>query len=70
MTTAFFNIKKTFASIKTAQRNLNLYYKGDIRNRLDVRVIEHNGAFAIGHIIPADQLHLVNKNETVIEVRF
>jgi len=68
MATELFNIKKTFASRNTAERNLNLYYKGEIRNRLDCRVIEIDGAFSIGHIIPADQIHLVGKNEIVVEV--
>ena len=68
MASEFFNIKKTFVSIKTAQRNLDLYYKGEIRNRLDVRVIQHENRFAIGHIIPADKLHLVSKNEGIVEL--
>jgi hypothetical protein len=68
MATEFFNIKKTFASIKTANRNVSLYYKGDIRNRLDIRVIEHEGGFAIGHVIPADKLDLVGRNELIVEL--
>jgi hypothetical protein len=68
MSKELFNIKKTFATRKTAERNLNLYYKGAIRNRLDCRVIELDGAFSIGHIIPADKIHLVGKNEIIVEV--
>lgn len=68
MATEFFNVKKTFASIETAERNLESYYKGDIRNRLDCRVVEHEGRFAIGHIIPIQQLHLVSLDEIIIEL--